>query len=117
MTDPSTPRPSVIIRDLMIFQLKLWMDGLKDLVLMPLSLAAAAADLLIGPGRNGPRLYRVLRLGERYDLWLNLFGAAKAASTNSDGLFAGSEPGDGTMVGALEGLARPAHKEERRVLP
>lgn len=104
MTPPPGPPNGVLIRDLLIFQLKLWMDGLKDIVLAPLSLFAAAADLLLGPGRRGPRLYRVLRLGERYDLWLNLFGAARVAQHSRDGLFAGSEPNDGTMLGALEGI-------------
>jgi hypothetical protein len=112
MQPPATPSKSVLIRDLLIFQLKLWMDGLKDLALSPLSLAAAAADILIGPGRRGPRLYRVMRVGERYDLWLNLFGAVKAARHSPEGLFAGSEPGDGTMLGAVEGLS--ARRADRR---
>jgi hypothetical protein len=107
MTRSSEPSSGVLIRDLLIFQLKLWLDGLKDVVLSPLSLIAAAMDLLLGPGRRGPRLYRVLRLGERFDLWLNLFGAAKAAQHSREGLFAGSEPGDGTMLGALEELGTP----------
>lgn len=99
------PSKGVLLRDFLIFQLKLWMDGLKDIVLAPVSLFAVILDLLRGPGRRGPRLYTVLRMGERYDLWLNLFGAAKAAEHSSEGLFAGSEPGDGTMLGALEGLS------------
>jgi hypothetical protein len=105
MTQPSQPSNGVLIRDLLIFQLKLWMDGLKDLVLAPVSLVAALCDLLLGPGKRGYRLYAVLRMGERYDLWLNLFGAAKAAQHSPEGLFAGSEPGDRTMLGALEGLS------------
>jgi hypothetical protein len=102
MTPQREPSKGVLIRDLLIFHVKLWMDGLKDVVLVPVSLLAASLDLVIGPGRRGPRLYSVLRMGERFDLWLNLFGAAKAAQRSSEGLFAGSEPGDGTMLGALE---------------
>jgi hypothetical protein len=117
MSTETNPPPSVIVRDLLIFQMKLWMDGAKDIVLAPVSLGAAALDLLLGPGRNGPRMYRVLRMGERFDLWLNLFGAAKGAGRHPDGLFAGSEPGDGTMVGALEGLARPEPPRDTRSLP
>jgi hypothetical protein len=105
MTRPDEPSNGVLIRDLFIFQLKLWMDGLKDVVLAPLSLVATLLDLLLGPRRRGPRLYAVLRMGERFDLWLNLFGAAKAARRSAEGLFAGSEPGDGTMLGALEELS------------
>jgi hypothetical protein len=105
MTRSSEPSNGVLVRDLLIFQLKLWLDGLKDVVLAPLSILATVLDLLLGPGRCGLRLYRVLRLGERFDLWLNLFGAAKAAERSAEGLFAGSEPGDGTMLGALEELS------------
>jgi hypothetical protein len=100
----SAPPHQVLIRDLLIFQLKLWLDGLKDLVLSPVSIAAAALDLLLGPTKRGPRLYTVLRIGERFDLWLNLFGGADHARRSPDGLFAGSQPGDGTMLGALEQL-------------
>jgi hypothetical protein len=105
MSKPNEPSGGVLIRDLLIFQMKLWMDGLKDIVLAPVSIVAAALDLLLGPGRNGPRLYGVLRMGERFDLWLNLFGAANKAAHSPDGLFAGSEPGDDTLLGTLEGLA------------
>jgi hypothetical protein len=104
MPTPERPSNSVLIRDLMIFQAKLWADGLKDIVLAPLSLVAAALDLMLGPGRNGFRLYGVLRIGERFDLWLNLFGASRVADGSREGLFAGSEPGDDTMLGALEAL-------------
>jgi hypothetical protein len=100
------PSNGVLIRDLLIFQLKLWLDGLKDVVLSPLSLIATLLDLLLGERKRGPRLYAVLRMGERFDLWLNLFGAAKVAQQSPEGLFAGSEPGDGTMLGALEELSR-----------
>jgi len=112
MPNPERPSNGVLIRDLMIFQAKLWGDGLKDIVLAPLSLIAAALDLILGPGRKGFRLYGVLRMGERFDLWLNLFGASRVAGGSREGLFAGSEPGDNTMLGALEALkergARPS---------
>ncbi|MDQ3555375.1 MAG: hypothetical protein M3409_01160 [Gemmatimonadota bacterium] len=78
MPDSHTPK-GVIVRDLLIFQLKLWMDGLKDVVLAPVSVGAALFDLVLGPSAKGLRLYRVMRVGERFDLRLNLFGAAADA--------------------------------------
>lgn len=108
-------RPSVVLRDLLIFQLKLWMDGLKDIVLSPISIGAAVLDLLLGPGRKGERFYRVLKLGERFDLWLNLYGAAGVAQRDPDGLFAASEPGDDTFLGTLEELRHG--REPRRGVP
>jgi len=113
----TTPPHQVIIRDLLIFQVKLWLDGLKDIVLSPVSIGAATLDLLLGPTRRGPRLYTVLRIGERFDLWLNLFGGADSARRSPDGLFAGSHPGDGTMLGALEELGSGGSRASRPPRP
>jgi hypothetical protein len=92
----------VILRDLLIFQIKLAMDGAKDIVLMPLSIAAAAFDLLFPGRRPGRFLYAVMRLGERYDRWLCLFAAAEKADALSDGLFGSSRAGSRSMLGRLE---------------
>jgi hypothetical protein len=113
-TPPELPK-RVLIRDLLIFQLKLWMDGLKDLLLAPLSVGAGVIDILRGPNKNGYRLYSVLRFGEKYDLWLNLFGAAREAERSGEGLFGGSEPGDGTLVGKLEELSSGRSQDDVRV--
>lgn len=93
----------VLVRDLLIFQVKLAMDGLKDLFLMQLSLGAALIDLLFGkPGR--PRLfYRVLRASERFDLWMNLNGAAEQAESAPDGLFGGRGGAD-TLLSRIEAV-------------
>lgn len=112
MSKPPELPPGVLIRDLLIFQLKLWMDGLKDVVLLPISVGAGILDVLLGPRSSGYRLYAVLRMGERYDLWLNLFGAAAEAERSGEGLFGGSEPGDGTMVGRLEEMSTESKKSE-----
>ena len=101
----------VLIRDLVILQLKLWLDGVKDIVLSPLSIGAAVLDLLFGPPDTGHRLYKVLGLGERFDLWLNLYGATGRAETSGEGLFGGSRAGDDTLLGHLEKLAK-GHEEE-----
>lgn len=94
-----------ILRDLVIFQIKLVLDGLKDVVLGPVSVVAAVIPLIFGPGARRARVfYNVLRLGERYDLWLNLFGAVERADV--DGLFGGSRAGTDTLVGQLEQTLR-----------
>ncbi len=92
----------VILRDLVIFQVKLALDGLKDLVFMPISIVAAAVDLLLPDDEPGRRFYAVLRLGERFDRWLSLFGAAQKANALDDGLFGASRAGSGTLLGRLE---------------
>lgn len=65
-----------IARDVTIFQLKLFLDGLKDVVLVPLSLIAALWGIL-GMSRQSRRaLYDVMRMGEGYDDWVDLYGQA-----------------------------------------
>jgi hypothetical protein len=86
-TPSSDDRPSkgVILRDLLLFQMKLWLDGFKDIVLSPISVIAAILDMLRGAER--PSLfYRILQLGEGFDQWLNLYGAAQRAPNRASGL-------------------------------
>jgi hypothetical protein len=92
----------VILRDLVIFQIKLMLDGAKDVVLAPLSICAAVLDLFFPGSRPGRRFYAVMRLGEKYDRWLSLFAAAYKADALSDGLFGASRAGADSMLGKLE---------------
>lgn len=92
----------VILRDLGIFQVKLVLDGAKDIVLGPVALVAAALDLLWPGHRPGHRFYAVMRVGERYDRWLSLFAAADKATATEDGLFGASRAGSASMLGRLE---------------
>jgi hypothetical protein len=92
----------VVLRDLMIFQLKLVIDGLKDIVLSPLSIAAAAADIVFPGRRVGHRFYFVMSVAEKFDRWLNVFGAAEQADASRDGLFGASRAGSATLLGRLE---------------
>jgi hypothetical protein len=94
----------VVMRDLLIFQAKLAMDGVKDLVFMPLSITAAAIDIFFPGPRPGHRFYAVLTVGERFDGWLNLFGAATTADASQDGLFGASRAGSASMLGKLEAM-------------
>ena len=66
-----------LFRDAAVLQLKLLADGLRDALLIPLSLVAA----LIGLARGGPdcdrEFRRVIKLGLRSERWINLFGHHK----------------------------------------
>lgn len=93
---------AVLLRDLVIFQIKLVLDGLKDLVLMPLTIVAAAIDIVFPGRRPGHRFYLVMALGERFDRWLNLFSASDRADASKDGLFGRGRPGRNTMLGEIE---------------
>ena len=97
-------RPTVLLRDLVLFFIKLTLDGMKDVMLMWLSVIAVIGDLIIGGPRRGRLFYGVMRLGERIDLWLNVYAPAKNAALNPDGLFGESRAGDDTYMGAMEEL-------------
>ncbi|NJD10131.1 MAG: hypothetical protein FIB01_06700 [Gemmatimonadetes bacterium] len=96
----------VIIRDLIIFQLKLAVDGLKNVFLLPASLVAALIDLLLPGTQPGRLFYRVMRLGETFDQWLSLYGPAHQAQASLDGLFGASRAGAATLLGELEEFVR-----------
>lgn len=95
---------TVLIRDLVIFQIKLMLDGAKDLVLAPVSICAAGLDIVFPGERRGHRFYGVMLWGEKFDRWLNLFGAAEQASTDRDGLFGASRAGSDSLLGRLEAM-------------
>lgn len=90
----------VILRDLALFQLKLFMDGFIDVVLAPISIGAAIVEIFFAGERRGRLFYSIMRFGERADLWLNLYGASRRA--DADGLFGGSRAGSDTLLGELE---------------
>lgn len=66
-----------LVRDLAVFQLKLLVDGIKDLVLSPVSLVAAIVGLVTRREDPGRTFAAVLRLGHGFDRWVNLFGQAR----------------------------------------
>jgi len=102
----------VIVRDLGLFQLKLFLDGVIDVTLAPLSIAAALIEILFGGERRGKMFYVILRFGEKADLWLNLYGASKKA--DSDGLFGGSKAGSPTLLGEIEQRIRGGDEPRSR---
>jgi hypothetical protein len=105
MALPQAPGRGVLVRDLLIFQAKLALDGIKGIFLFQASLAAAAIDFILGRRKRGSLFYRVLDWSERFDLWLNLYGAA-GAGDNADGLFGTSHAGDDNLLGRLEQAVR-----------
>jgi hypothetical protein len=102
----------VLLRDLVIFQIKLVLDGVKDIVLAPVSIAAAVLDVVFPGHRPGRRFYAVISLGEKYDRWLNLFSAARVADAGRDGLFGASRAGSDSLLGRLEEISL-GHEEPR----
>jgi hypothetical protein len=100
--------PGVLVRDFGLFYLKLLVDGAKDVVLIQVGILAFCVDLILMvlTGRKRSFFYAVLEIGERFDLWLNLYTPARGAGRNPDGLFGESRAGDDTFLGEMEELVR-----------
>jgi hypothetical protein len=69
------PGRKAMVRDVAVFQLKLLADGFRDLLLVPVSIAAAIVAFLRKGPKPGPEFYDLLRAGRRSEHWINLFGA------------------------------------------
>ncbi|AWZ01626.1 hypothetical protein RHODOSMS8_02096 [Rhodobiaceae bacterium] len=69
-----------LMRDVTVFQGKLILDGLRDLLLSPISIAAALIGIIGGGDKPGRQFYDLLYLGKRSEKWINLFGAASHVS-------------------------------------
>ena len=75
--DPGVERWS-LIRDIGVLQVKLVVDGLRDIILVPASLVAGIISLVTSTdGKPGTQFYRLLAWGKESELWINLFGATK----------------------------------------
>ena len=65
-----------LLRDLVAFQFKLALDGIRDVLLSPVSLVAVFVGFMFGGAAPGQYFYRLLRFGRRTDHMIGLFSAA-----------------------------------------
>ena len=66
-----------LLRDVVVFQIKLGMEAVLDIALIPVSLAAAGVDLLLGNWQRPRWFHSVLRFGERCEHRIDLWRVAK----------------------------------------
>jgi hypothetical protein len=79
----STPTPTRInaegrwqfIRDVLVFQVKLLLDNVRDFALVPVSLGAAIIDLIFKGEREGALFYKVLRWGAHSEEVIDVYSA------------------------------------------
>jgi len=94
------------LRDFAVFQLKMFLDNVRDLVLMPVALAAALIDLVLKGEREGARFYKVLRWGWHSEKVIDVYSAIEQ-----------EEPGefqigrDYTVDGVIAGLENVVTRE------
>ena len=70
---PTDPRAR-LLRDGVVLQLKLVVDGLRDAALIPLALLATVLGLMRGGEDADREFQRVIKFGRRSERWINLFG-------------------------------------------
>jgi hypothetical protein len=85
MDKPGPEATRAVIRDALVFQLKLLVDALRDVVMSPLTLGAALFDLLLARHQPPRLFYAMLQLGRRSEQAIDLWSAA----VQRDGPYAG----------------------------
>jgi len=83
MNSPSSSPPAGsgerwrFLRDVMVFQLKLFLDNVRDFALVPISLVAALIDLVYKGEREGALFYKLLRWGAHSEEVIDVYSAIK----------------------------------------
>src|SRR3954470_6254908 len=83
--DPTSPAPSdlpvpphdrwAFFRDVVVFQIKLLLDNIRDFALQPISLVAAVIDLIVRGRREGTCFYKVLEWGAHSERVIDVYSA------------------------------------------
>ena len=96
------------VRDFVIFQVKLALDGFKDFVIFNMSIGAIVLDFIAGRGKRPRLFYSVVRLSERFEDWLNLHGVVQQldAEAGGDPVVGAGTSGADALIGEIEQRVR-----------
>ena len=98
-----------LLRDLGAFTLKVALEAIRDVALIPLALVAGVAGLVLSPAAPDRFFREVLRLGARFDDFLDLFGAAGRTASEAERPLPGARLDD--LVDGLEAVLRDQHQK------
>ena len=73
MSETESSKRNQLLRRVVTFQLKLMADGLRDLVLLPVSLVAALIGFMRGGDEPERELNQVMEYGRQTEEWIDLF--------------------------------------------
>lgn len=62
-----------LFKSVLVFQFRLLMDGVRDLLLSPLAIVLALIGLVLKPNNPGIYFNQLMRFGRKTDVWINLF--------------------------------------------
>jgi len=93
MSETNPSKRGVLVRNTVVFQLKLMADGFRDLLLLPVSLIATIIGLLRGGDEPEREFNQVIEVGRESERWINLFGNHEVSENTNpaasiDSLFA-----------------------------
>lgn len=74
MKETGNNKRSKLVRESLVFQLKLIADGFRDFALVPVSIIATLVGLLRGGAEPEREFRNVIELGRQSEQWINLFG-------------------------------------------
>ena len=107
---PVKVSPGVTMRDFVVFQCKLVLDGLKDIILLNLSVVAIVFDAITGRIERPRSFYGVVRLSRRFEEWLKLHRLRGARIDEEEGTMLedllGQAPDADRLADEFEGLVR-----------
>lgn len=109
-TQPHAPTKPELIRDAVVFQFKLLVDGIRDFVLIPVSFGAAIISLLRPGARAGTEFYDVVAFGRTTEKKINLFSVADKIGADP---VAEEIPDLDTLVGEFEAFVKKEYAGDR----
>lgn len=74
-TGTAAPGRAALLRDIGVLQVKLLVDGFRDLLLVPASLIVGLISFFRGGPEVGSEFYDLLRLGRKSERYIDLFAA------------------------------------------
>jgi hypothetical protein len=81
---PSKNESWSLIRHGIVFQLKLGLDALRDILMSPVSIVLIVADIVMTNNHQQSYFIRLMRIGKKSDRWINLFAADLPDAKPSD---------------------------------
>lgn len=100
-----------LARDIGVLQVKLVIDGLRDLLLVPASLVVGLVSLFSSQDdRPGPQFYQLLGIGKQSERWINLFGALENAPADTQHVEPFPDADIDNLVGRLETFVIDEHQ-------
>jgi hypothetical protein len=104
------------IRDFVIFQLKLVLDGGKDFVAFWLSIVAICLDVLAGRGRRPRLFYSVVRASERFERWVDLHSVVREVGSGDEPDRVEDGASRDTLMAEVERLVRGGEADRAKAI-